>query len=491
MVTFGSTSAFGSGTSTGFTFSTSASPSPFGVKEDPEKKDDAQTTDSSSSSGSGYPPMSASAPKPFGSSAKEEKEKPASIKPSGDSGGYPPMSAAAPKPFSSATTEAPKSNVSPFGRTTLGGGSQTQSPFSSSTSSGSGSSNKSIFGSTSAFGGGGCSVFGDKNTSSGTTTSFGSGSNHTPFGAPATNSNQSPFGAPSGGSIFSGFGKTATSTISCLDAATQINQDIDYKAKVTEFYSEHNPSKLSSVDSILTKYLGQEEKLMSKLYSQYGLGQDGKIIVDLFSEPGGAGPRVYMDLSMGGHAMGRIVIQLYADKTPITAENFRGLCTGYTSDEDGHRRPLQKTYVRNNFHRIVPGMCFQGGDITARNGTGGRSIYPSNNPKYGTDAWGKFKDETPFMKHSKRGLLSMANAGANQNSSQFFITTKELPYLNGKHVVFGEVLEPEDTDTEVHEQQGQGMKVLDRIMEKIQVDPKNHRPKEECRVVIEACGQLS
>ena len=147
---------------------------------------------------------------------------------------------------------------------------------------------------------------------------------------------------------------------------------------------------------------------------------------------------------------------------------------------------VNKKYAQNYFHRIVPGMCFQGGDITKGDGTGGRSIYPPNDPLVGTDAWGKFKDEL-FMKHSKRGLLSMANAGANQNSSQFFITMKSLPYLNGKHVIFGEVLEPKDDEAI---ELGGGMKVLDSIMEEVEVNPKNHRPKNECRVVIEACGQI-
>jgi len=268
---------------------------------------------------------------------------------------------------------------------------------------------------------------------------------------------------------------------------------IDYKAKLTEFYKEHNPSKLSSVDANLAKYNGKEDELFRKLYQKYGLNSEGKKEVNPFPEPQGSGPRVYMDLSLGGKTMGRIVIQLYADKTPITAENFRALCTGYTKDEAGQERTLQKTYVGNIFHRIVPGMCFQGGDITAGNGTGGRSIYPPNSTVYGTDAWGKFRDETPFMRHSKRGLLSMANAGANQNSSQFFITMKKLPYLDGKHVVFGEVLEPSgvgDEDDNDGGDRGGGMEVMDKMMELVEVNPKNHRPKEEYRVVIEACGQV-
>ena len=175
--------------------------------------------------------------------------------------------------------------------------------------------------------------------------------------------------------------------------------------------------------------------MFKKLYQKYGLTPEGKKR-ETFLEPCGSGPRVFMDLSIGGRVAGRLVILLYADKTPITAENFRALCTGHTTDENGNEQRVPRTYAQNKFHRIVPGMCFQGGDITAGNGTGGRSIYPPNNNTYGTDAWGKFRDEKPFMRHSKRGLLSMANAGANQNSSQFFITMKPLPYLDGKVRVF-------------------------------------------------------
>ena len=110
-----------------------------------------------------------------------------------------------------------------------------------------------------------------------------------------------------------------------------------------------------------------------------------------------------MDLSLGqGKAMDRIVIHLYANKTSITAENFRALCTGYTEDDvSGQEQKLQKTYAGNIFHRIMPGMRLQGGAITCSNGTGRRSIYPPNLTAYGTDAWGKFHDETPFMRHSK------------------------------------------------------------------------------------------
>lgn len=266
------------------------------------------------------------------------------------------------------------------------------------------------------------------------------------------------------------------------------SSDTDYRAKLAKFYKEHNPSKLSSVDANLAKYKGREDELFRKLYQKYGLAPDGKKAESPFVDPGGTGPRVYMDISLGGKAAGRIVVQLYADRVPLASENFRALCTGRTADEDGRERAVPRTYARSAFHRIVPGMCLQGGDITAGNGTGGRSIYPPNSAKHGTDAWGKFRDETPFMRHARRGLLSMANAGPNQNSSQFFVTLRKLPYLDGKHVVFGEVVEPGDDEDEL--KVGGGMKILDHIMELVEVNPKNHRPKEECRVVIEACGEV-
>ena len=278
-------------------------------------------------------------------------------------------------------------------------------------------------------------------------------------------------------------------TQSAADAANNNSGcETDYKAKLTEFYREHNPSKLASVDANLAKYEGKEDELFRKLYHKYGLGPDGKKVESPFLEPGGTGPRVFLDLSVGGEAVGRLVLQLYADRAPLAAENFRGLCTGRAVDEDtGAKRALPRTFAGSRFHRIVPGMCLQGGDITQGDGTGGRSIYPPSSARHGTDAWGKFRDETPFLRHARRGLLSMANAGAHQNSSQFFVTLRPLPYLDGKHVVFGEVVEPGDGD---EEQVGGGMKVVDRIMQMVEVDPKNHRPREECRVTIDACGEV-
>ena len=132
-------------------------------------------------------------------------------------------------------------------------------------------------------------------------------------------------------------------------------------------------------------------------------------------------PRVFMDISIGGVERGRIEFELYSDAVPRTAENFRALCT--------HEKGFG--YRSNRFHRVAPGFCVHGGDITHRGplaGSGGRSIYGRT-----------FADENFEVKHAKAGLLSMANAGADTNNSQFIVTLKPAPWLDGKHVVFGEV----------------------------------------------------
>ena len=171
-------------------------------------------------------------------------------------------------------------------------------------------------------------------------------------------------------------------------------------------------------------------------------------------------PKVYFDISIGGAKAGRITFELFADAVPKTAENFRALCTG----EKGIGKNGKTLHYKGSaFHRIIPQFMCQGGDFTAGNGTGGESIYGA-----------KFADETfagKAGKHLGPGALSMANAGPNTNGSQFFICTVETPWLNGKHVVFGQIIG--------------GMDVVKKMEAVGSRDGRTSK-----KVVIEDCGQL-
>jgi cyclophilin family peptidyl-prolyl cis-trans isomerase len=171
-------------------------------------------------------------------------------------------------------------------------------------------------------------------------------------------------------------------------------------------------------------------------------------------------PLVFFDISIGGQPAGKIEMELFHRDVPETAENFRCLCTGEegTTDEGALLH-----YKGSRIHRVIPEFMLQGGDFTRGNGTGGRSIYDGD----------KFKDEPRGlqMRHTKPGLLSMANAGPNSNGSQFFITTVPTPWLDGKHVIFGMVTS--------------GMDVVKAIEA---LGSESGQPAKEIK--IEMCGQL-
>ncbi|KAJ1911944.1 Peptidyl-prolyl cis-trans isomerase-like 1 [Tieghemiomyces parasiticus] len=167
-------------------------------------------------------------------------------------------------------------------------------------------------------------------------------------------------------------------------------------------------------------------------------------------------PIVFFDIAIGGQSVGRLKMELFADVVPRTAENFRQLCTG-----EYKRDGVPQGFKNCSFHRVIRDFMVQGGDFLKGNGTGSTSIYG-----------GQFADENFTLKHTGPGLLSMANSGPNTNGCQFFITCAKCDFLDGKHVVFGRLID--------------GLLTLRKI-ENVPTGPEN-RPK--LPVVITECGEL-
>ncbi len=166
---------------------------------------------------------------------------------------------------------------------------------------------------------------------------------------------------------------------------------------------------------------------------------------------------VYLEISENGIPIGKLIIKLFQDIVPGTCENFRQLCTG--EYEKRSLNNFQMSYRNTPFHRVIKDFMIQGGDITNGDGTGGFSIYGEN-----------FPDENFKLSHNEKGLLSMANSGPGTNGSQFFITSKACPHLDGKHVVFGKVIS--------------GLELID-IIENVEID-ENNRPLKN--ITISDCG---
>ena len=213
---------------------------------------------------------------------------------------------------------------------------------------------------------------------------------------------------------------------------------------------------LATLKEETQKQKEKEKAIFGGLF-QKAPGLYGDLIEDVI-EPSEDNPHVFFDIKQGDKELGRIVMRLYADVVPKTAENFRALCTG----EKGVGKAGKPLHYKGcTFHRVIRDFMLQGGDFTNGDGTGGESIYGE-----------KFADENFKLKHTRAGLLSMANAGPGTNGSQFFITTVDTPHLDGKHVVFGHVVE--------------GMEVVRSIENTEKGD--GDRPAED--IFIEDCGEL-
>ncbi|KAL7644450.1 UNVERIFIED_CONTAM: hypothetical protein RMT77_005282 [Armadillidium vulgare] len=167
-------------------------------------------------------------------------------------------------------------------------------------------------------------------------------------------------------------------------------------------------------------------------------------------------PVVFFDITVGQAEIGRMIMELFADVCPRTAENFRQFCTGEFKKDN-----VPVGYKKASFHRVIKDFMIQGGDFVRGDGTGSLCIYGPS-----------FSDENFVLKHSGPGLLSMANSGKDTNGCQFFITCSKCDFLDNKHVVFGRVID--------------GLLVMRKI-ENVPTGP-NNKPK--IPVIISQCGQM-
>ena len=232
-----------------------------------------------------------------------------------------------------------------------------------------------------------------------------------------------------------------------LDSLVKLVGSDDVAVKNLKETIENKKKQIYNSKKALSKGL-----LKASLYGE----KEMPIASAIFTIPEGVtdgNPIVYMDLKYNDNSESkRVEFELFKNVVPKTVENFKALCTG----EKGFG------FKNSIFHRIIKDFMMQGGDFTNANGTGGKSIYGN-----------KFDDENFNIEHSKRGLLAMANSGKNTNGSQFYITFKETPWLNGKHVVFGRVIK--------------GMDIIDDIESSVEVD--DSKPLKN--VIVSDCGVVS